>query len=135
MSTADHESLLQQLGRTLEGEPDIQLVTVFGSAAAGRLTADSDIDVAVLADAPLDPSRRKRLIEVLARVSGRPVDLIDLGTAGVPITRSALLGGRRILCRNRRVYGALLARTLADSADFLPYRERILRHRRRAWIR
>lgn len=135
MNTASHESLLRELGGVLETETDIQLAIVFGSAAAGRLTRDSDIDIAVLADAPLDSRRRQRLIEELARASGRPIDLIDLRTAGFAITRSALLGGRHILCRNRRVHGALLARTLTDSADFLPYRERILRHRRNAWIR
>ena len=41
--------------------------------------------------------------------------------------------GRRILGMTT-AYGKLLAKHLRDVADFLPYRDRILKQRRDAWI-
>ena len=135
MSMEPNAPLLARLAVLLAEQPDIQLAIVFGSLTSGRLRADSDVDVAVLADEPLSQERKARLIELLAQTSARPVDLVDLRSAGVPIMRSALLGGRRLLCRDKAAYASLLSRMLSDSADFLPYRERLLRQRRDAWIR
>ena len=67
-------------------------------------------------------------------MTGRPVDLIDLRTAGVLVTREALTQARRPVCRDEGALAGVLSRMLIDSADFLPLRKRILRERRQAWI-
>lgn len=118
----------------LASQADIQLGIVFGSLAEDRARRDSDLDIALLANRPLGSERFTRLIESLAQLSGRPIDLVDLKTAGVPIARSAILGGKVIFSRSREVYPAQVTRVLIDSADFLPYRNRILKERRDAWI-
>jgi len=128
------DRLIERLKTELARQPDLELAVVFGSVASGRARPDSDLDIAVLAGQPFGAERKRELIELLARISGRAVDLIDLRTAGVPILRSALIGGKRILCRDNALYAGLLSRMLIDSADFLPYRERLLRERRRSWI-
>lgn len=96
---------------------------------------DSDLDIAVLGDGPLSVDRRMELIEELGRLSGRAVDLVDLATAGIVAARTAVLGGQVLFSRDSSVYPSQITRVLIDSADFLPYRERLLKERRDAWIR
>jgi predicted nucleotidyltransferase len=130
MHTSTRKLPLDELAALLEADETLDLAILFGSSAAGGLHADSDVDVAVLAGAPLTAQHRRTLIRGIAEIAGRPVDLVDLRTAGVPLTSQAL----RLVQRRPGVFADLLSRTLKDAADFLPYRERILRERRRAWI-
>jgi predicted nucleotidyltransferase len=58
--------------------PGCVAIYLFGSHANGAPTRDSDIDLAVLAEAPLDDEARWSLAQVLARALGRDVDLVDL---------------------------------------------------------
>lgn len=106
--------------------------TLFGSVAKGTARAESDLDVAVFANAPLTPRRKQRLIQDLAAVSGRPVDLVELRDAG-PVVLASALQGQRMVGRGSAANAALLSRAWVDAADFLPVRERILRQRRNAW--
>lgn len=133
MTRTRADNTLEHITETLSAEPDIRLAYVFGSMAADSAGPASDLDVAVLADRPLDAARRAELIARLADRIGRPVDLVDLHAAGVMVLRSALCGGRRLVCRDRRAHEQLVNRMLTDTEDFLPYRERMLRQRRRAW--
>jgi predicted nucleotidyltransferase len=55
-------------------------VWLFGSFARGEARPDSDIDLAILCDPPLQFDR-VILMERLARATGREVDVIDLSTA------------------------------------------------------
>ncbi|MGH8190114.1 MAG: type VII toxin-antitoxin system MntA family adenylyltransferase antitoxin, partial [Rhodanobacteraceae bacterium] len=87
---------LQELAKRLAAEPDVAFASVFGSVARGTARPDSDIDVGVLLDAPLGSARRRELVEALAQVTGRPVDLVDLREAGPELLLSALRGERLI---------------------------------------
>ena len=111
--------------------PQVQLAILFGSCANGNATAASDLDLAVLADKPLDAELSIRLIGEMAEQLGRPVDLVDLHTAGEPLL-GEVLKGRRLLGSDTS-YARLITRHLLDAADFLPYRERILAERRKQW--
>ena len=127
----------QSLGRIrkyLENQGDIRLAIVFGSLATGRARPDSDLDIAVAADAPLTAERKMALIAGLAGVTGRSVDLIDLKTVGEPLLGQILAGGKRLLGSDQ-AHAELLRRHLFDQADFLPLRKRMLRERREAWLR
>lgn len=127
-------ALDDQLQALFARNTDIKLVVLFGSLARGQAHAASDIDVAVAGFAPLSAERRKQLIEELAVLTGRPVDLVDLRVAGLPIITQVLTTGRVIHCADRNVYAAMIKRMWFDQADFGPIRERILEARRRAWI-
>ncbi len=131
MVTADNA--LRDIASALADQGDLRFALVFGSLVAGRETAQSDVDVAVMAEHPLDASRRRELMELLASATGRPVDLVDLSTAGVPISLSALQG-KLILCRDRRAYVEWMSRVIVDNADFMPLRRRMLKQRRDAWL-
>ena len=125
--------MLEALASRLAAEPGIEFASVFGSVAEGTARRDSDVDVGVLADTSLDPQRRRDLMGALAEIAGRPVDLVDLREAG-PVLLLSALKGKRLVGRGGRANAALLSRAWTDAADFLPVRERLLRHRRRAWI-
>lgn len=122
-----------QLRKILDDYPNIRQALVFGSVATGRARRDSDLDIAVEADHPLQAVEKTRLIESLALATGRPVDLVDLRTAGGPLLGQILAHGQRILGSDAD-YAELLRRHLFDVADFQPYVDRMLRERRQAWI-
>ncbi len=123
---------LASLREVLEHHPGIRQALVFGSVAAGNADRDSDVDIAVEAERPLSAADRIQLIEALAAATGQPVDLVDLKTVGEPLLGRILQHGRRLLGSNSD-YAALIRRHLFDAEDFLPYAERMLRERRRAW--
>jgi len=81
------QSLLDRATQVLAGEPDGQIAIAFGSAVDARAGFESDFDVAVLRDRSLDTQRRFALIEQLAQATGRPIDLVDLESAGIPIQK------------------------------------------------
>ncbi len=128
-----HRTELAALKEVLARRQGLQLALIFGSVAKGTESADSDIDVAVLADAPLNAEQHISLVGDLADVTGRVVDLIDLRTVGEPLLGEILAHGRRLLGSDK-AYGELLSRHLLDAADFLPYADRMVAERRRAWI-
>lgn len=111
----------------------IQLAIVFGSVATGKADFDSDLDLAVDFGRPMEQHEKIQLISELAEVLGRPVDLIDLRTAGIPLLKQILTQGKRILGNNAG-YALTLYKYLIDQADFMPYRNRILRERREKWL-
>ena len=128
-----HPTDIEALTEVLARRQGLRLALVFGSVAKGCESADSDVDVAVLADAPLDAEQRMALIGDLAEATGRAVDLIDVRTAGEPLIGEILAHGRRLLGTDE-AYGEILSRHLLDAADFLPYADRMVAQRRRAWI-
>ena len=71
--------------------------TVFGSLARGAARADSDIDVAVSFGRPMSPDLRMALVGLIAHEARRPVDLVDLETAG-PLILARALTGQELLC-------------------------------------
>jgi uncharacterized protein len=112
----------------------LELAVVFGSVAQGTARFDSDLDIAVRYTTPLDAEQKLELIRALGATSGRPVDLIDLRTAGPIVARQALTLGKRLFGTDGD-FATQLSRTLIDYADFAPLIERTLRERREAWMK
>lgn len=129
---ASVRSTIAAIRSVLERDPRVRLAMLFGSLAAGRVRPDSDLDIAILADRPLSAELKGEWIDALAAATGRPVDLIDLRTAGEPLLGQVLKGRR--LVGDAALHGEWIARHLVEEADFLPYRRRILAERRQAWI-
>jgi predicted nucleotidyltransferase len=134
MQVAPSEPMLATLRDALQDDPEVLLAYAFGSLAGGRASFDSDADVAVLAARPLDAEHRRALIRVVAEVTGRPVDLVDLREAGMPLLRIILTEERELFCRDRREKDRIIAKMLTDVEDFLPLRRRMLKERRERWI-
>ena len=126
---------LDRLAQALGEEGDVVLAIAFGSVAAGSAGADSDVDVAVWTDPAPTPERVRDLTRAIALASGRPVDLVDLRSAGVALRREILREGRTLVERDPALRAHLIIRMLADVEDLLPYVERIHRERRERWTR
>ena len=122
-----------RIKHVLDKHPTIRLAILFGSVAKGEARRDSDLDLAVDVDRPLEEHEKIQLIGELAEVSGRPVDVVDLFSAGEPLLGQIMTGGRRILGDDTR-YACMVSKHLFNQADFMPYQSRILQERRRAWI-
>lgn len=122
-----------QLREILSNFPQITLAILFGSLASGRQKPDSDLDIAIAAGHTLSMDEKIAIIGMLAEHIGRPVDLIDLTTVTEPLLGQIVRHGRRI-CGSITLHGNLISRHLLEQEDFMPYRNRILAERRRAWI-
>lgn len=75
-----------------EALPDLLAIYRFGSTATGMTVRESDLDLAVLPAAPLDPVRRWDLQEHLAMSLHVPVDLVDLLSASTVMRMQVLQG-------------------------------------------
>ena len=126
--------ILHSVCDVLRRQPDIDLAYVFGSFAQGRQTPASDIDVAVAAQAPMDPRRRLALNDAIASAAGRPVDLVDLHRAGPLVLTQALTRGKRIVKRDSGVLARLLVKMWYLNADLMPLVRMIQDTRRKRFL-
>ena len=79
MSTLD-----KQLARFISRYAEFKLAILFGSQATGNVTGDSDIDLALLSDAPISSSKKLQLVEQIGARFGRPVDIAKTAKTATP---------------------------------------------------
>ncbi len=127
-------NLEHQIAQQLARHPQIKLGILFGSVVRQQARFDSDLDLAVAADRPLGMGEKVALIEELAQLTSRPVDLVDLQLAGGLVLQEVLTKGKRIYNTDRHLHAELIKKMLFNEADFMPYRNRIIAARRKAWI-
>ncbi|MHB1394828.1 MAG: type VII toxin-antitoxin system MntA family adenylyltransferase antitoxin [Clostridia bacterium] len=72
------------------------IVILFGSAAAGRMREDSDIDLAFLSDKSLSEYEVFNIAQELSSALGRDIDLIDLSKAST-VFKANILGTGKII--------------------------------------
>ena len=92
--------------------------TVFGSVGRGQALPGSDIDVAVSFGKPMSSDLRMAVLGIVADVSGRSVDLIDLESADALI-RARALGGTEILCDRPATRQRMIAKVQRAEDDRL----------------
>ena len=117
----------------LRQHPEIKQAILFGSLATGNERFESDIDLAVELNHVLSAIEKQNLIQDIALITGRAVDLIDLKTVGQALLGQILQHGERLV-NDDIMYADLLSKYVLNEADFEPYRQRILDERRQAWI-
>ena len=101
------------------GFPAVRLAVLFGSAARGRTTRGSDLDVGVL----LDQEAATTLWEIegtLGEAMRRPVDLIDLRRAPPLLRFEIARDGRVLLERQEGDWKRFKVRALLDWWDWAP---------------
>ena len=99
--------------------PGIEALYVFGSRARGDARPDSDLDLAVLGAAPLDPLRRFETQRELSALLGVDVDLIDLRTANSVLRSEVVNGGKVLFQRDADYVLAFEAGVLGEYADLM----------------
>ncbi len=101
---------------------DIVLAFLFGSAAAGRVTPASDLDIALLFRETPSRERVEDIRAGLEQATGREVDLVLLNDAS-PIIRMQVLKKGIPLVRRGRAYEEFFTRTVNEYED-LKYQRR-----------
>lgn len=99
--------------------PDIEALYVFGSRARGDARTDSDLDLAVLGAAPLDPLRRFEAQRELSAMLDIDVDLVDLRAASSVLRSEVVNGGNALFKRDPEYTLEFESRVLGEYADLL----------------
>lgn len=80
--------------------PDIAAMYLFGSAATGKMTSASDLDIAVMCSGHIDGFERISMETALSNLLGRDVDLVIFHQAGVLLQHQILKYGCLIFERD-----------------------------------
>jgi predicted nucleotidyltransferase len=67
----------------------------FGSRVTGQATSESDLDLAILVDGPVDPFAIFTLAGEIAEIAGLEVDLVDLRAASTVMQHQIITTGER----------------------------------------
>lgn len=127
------QKIIDQIKSVLGSEPGIKLALLYGSAASGSMRPDSDVDVAVLFDAPMDAEKKMMLLSRLELALSREVDLIDLFSLSGTILKQVLCKGW-VLIKTPSAWVNLVRRMLYNQQDMMPYVTRTLIERQRKFI-
>jgi len=128
------QAIADRVRESLQTIPDLRVALLYGSAASGRLRSDSDVDVAVLFDHPLDVEQKVMLTARLEYRLSRTVDLVDLFSLNGTILKQILCKGRVLIRKKTEDLTKLLYRMIYNQADMMPYVHRTLKERQRRFI-
>ena len=109
-----------------DGLPALLAVYRYGSAGTVFERPESDLDLAVLAEAPVDFATRARLTAELAQMLGRDVDLNDMRSLPVTLRVQIVTGGARLFAVESAWLEAYESRVLSDYAYLNEKRRPIL---------
>ena len=123
------------LRRGVSGGAALRAAYLFGSCAGDRMRIDSDVDVAVWMDHPLDSRTKTRLIEAISSACRRPVDLVDLRRTDPVLLKEILQNGKPVIPPSPDVLESLFRAVVYNEADFLPLLRRARRERVEAFAR
>lgn len=123
--------IIAQVKKILGEESDLKLAILYGSAATGKMRADSDVDIALLLDHPLGAERKMELLSRLERELQRDVDLVDLFALSGTILKQVLSKGRVLVQTQPEALTGLIQRMIYNQADMMPYVSRTLMERQR----
>jgi len=126
--------IIDPIINVLERVEGINLVIIYGSAAAGTMRCGSDVDIAVLLDHVLDATEKLELKGVLEQALLRDVDLVDLSELSGMLLKQILCKGRVVIRRDSLALAELYKRMIYNQADMMPYVIRTLEERQQRFI-
>ncbi len=111
-----------------KGRDEVSALYIFGSAARGKETAESDIDIAVLIN---DRKKGRKTYESLKKAyysaspkfSLRPIDIVVLNTAPPFLKHRIIKTGKVLFDRNRRLRVRFTTQAIIEYLDFKPIEE------------
>lgn len=130
----DSSNIFAYTVNVLSSEEGLKIAIIYGSAAAGSMRSDSDVDLAVLFDHPLSADQKMKLATRLERELLRSVDLVDLSIISGTILKQILCKGRVLVQNEAGVLVEQLRKMIYNQADMMPYVSRTLMERQRRFI-
>ncbi|HSC28329.1 MAG TPA: nucleotidyltransferase domain-containing protein [Vicinamibacterales bacterium] len=139
MPGAPDPSVIEQLRAASARMPDVDLVVLYGSTAAGTAHPASDVDVAVgVSDAT--PDRRRQIEVAFLRTSASPVDVLFLDEAPPQVRFEVARTGSLVFERIPGLWVRERVRAMVDWWDWAPIARRLhaagvsrLRREAREW--
>jgi len=125
--------ILQALRGVIEAEPTIRVAYLFGSCARGDAGPTSDVDVALLADQPIDLSELAAIGTRIGTVVERVVDVVDLRAAAPLLCREVVGEGELLAVRDpllRFDFEQEAVRRCEDTRRLRAQQQQLLRERR-----
>ncbi|MBM3270484.1 MAG: nucleotidyltransferase domain-containing protein [Candidatus Sericytochromatia bacterium] len=101
-------------GRIRARWPDVVAIFRFGTAGTDQERPDSDLDLAVLPAAPIDPGELWAAAEELASLARKDVDLVDLLAASMVLRARIVATGDVLYCADEAACGAFAAHAMSD---------------------
>ncbi len=126
MSSDTIRNLDEAVAALVAAVPSAIAVYQFGSSVSNQGTAESDLDLAILAGDPLDPVLRFDRAQEISRLVGRDVDLVDLRAASAVMAMQVLATGRLLVEHDADARGAFEDRTFGAYARLNEERRGIL---------
>lgn len=130
----ESSDIIVNVGRTLSTEKGLELAIIYGSVAAGKMRSDSDLDLAVLFEQPLNVDQKMALAARLELELLRSVDLVDLSAISGTLLKQILCKGRVLIQKDDGKFAELLRKMVYNQADMMPYVHRTLVERQRRFI-
>ena len=113
------EDQLAEITRVLRAN-GVLYARLFGSAAVGAMTFESDVDLAVSAASPLSSPQTQKLIEQVSAIALRPVDILDLRTAHGVVFDEAI-SGAELFCDSEEAKADAQYRRVTVIQDDIDY--------------
>ena len=135
MEKADHERIANAANRVFGSEPGVLAVYQYGSSVRGIPAAD--LDLALLLETPIAPTRLEALasrLQMEGAPGGPPIDLRTLTGSPPRFQITVLKEGRVLFERDRRQRLTHEARIMGRWADFKPTWTRMRRRMLERWI-
>ena len=107
--------------------PDVQAIYRYGSAGSKYERHDSDIDIAILANAIVPFQKMTELAATLQDVTERDIDINDLQKLPVTLRVQIVLQGERIFCEDQVAAETYDTHTLSDYVRLNEERQYILK--------
>jgi len=127
------ERHLAEIKEFLEGREEVLLGYMFGSFVEGRLTNESDVDIALLFEKEPDFPTLVSIMNGITDITGRKVDIVVLNYASPIIRMQVLKRGRLLKKTNDKIYNDFFLRAVKEYDDLKIVRkaqeENILRGR------
>ena len=127
------ERHIAEIKEFLEGREEVLLGYMFGSFVEGRLTNESDVDIALLFEKEPDLPTLVSIMNGITDITDRKVDIVVLNYASPIIRMQVLKRGRLLKKTNDKIYNDFFLRAVKEYDDLKIVRkaqeENILRGR------
>ena len=108
-------------GKIFEKHSEVEAVFLFGSATTDKTHAESDLDLAILANDSSILKKRLDLLEALAREGFCHIDLVFIEDGDIVLQYEAVKNLRIIYKRDTFDLGTFFSRIVRQYFDFYPY--------------